>query len=82
MPISQYAKENNFTTNYVYNLVRTGKNVTGNRKFKIVVFNTYNFIVPQQIFFDSGFAPVYFGSRKECEQHKVELICDLTNVND
>lgn len=42
LTVAQYAEKNNFSTNYVYNLVRQEKN----KDFKIVVFNSFNFVVP------------------------------------
>lgn len=42
LTVAQYAKNNNFTTNYVYNQLRLGKN-----KFKVVIFQSFNFIIPE-----------------------------------
>ena len=41
--VAQYANNNNFTTNYVYNQIKTGKHIG---KFEVVVFQTFNFIIP------------------------------------
>lgn len=40
--VAQYAKTQDYTTNYIYNQVRQGKNTD----FKIVIFQSFNFIIP------------------------------------
>ena len=44
LTVAQYAKNKGFTTNYVYNMVRLNKYVD---KFDIVVFQSFNFIIPK-----------------------------------
>lgn len=41
---ADYAKGNGYTTNYLYNLINKNKYED---KFKVVVFNTFNFIIPK-----------------------------------
>jgi hypothetical protein len=42
LTVSEYAKQRDTSTNYLYNLIRDNKN----KDFKIVVFNTINFVIP------------------------------------
>lgn len=42
MTVSEYAKTKGFTTNYLYNQLRDKKNTD----FKIVVFQSFNFVIP------------------------------------
>jgi hypothetical protein len=42
MTVSQYAATKQYTTNYVYNQIRQGKNTD----FKIVIFQSFNFVIP------------------------------------
>lgn len=42
MTVKQYADENKISTSYIYKLLREKKN-----DFKIVVFQTVNFIIPK-----------------------------------
>jgi hypothetical protein len=42
MTVSQYAALKQYTTNYVYNQIRMGKNID----FKIVIFQSFNFVIP------------------------------------
>lgn len=43
MTVKEYAESIDTTVNNIYNMVRRGKN----KSFKIVTFQTINFIVPQ-----------------------------------
>ena len=42
LTVAQYAKSKDYTTNYIYNQVREQKNID----FKIVIFQSFNFIIP------------------------------------
>lgn len=42
--VAEYASQQGFTTNYVYNLIRDNKHLD---KFDIVVFQSFNFIIPK-----------------------------------
>jgi hypothetical protein len=42
LTVSEYAKQQGFTTNYVYNQIRDKKNTA----FNIVVFQSFNFVIP------------------------------------
>ena len=42
--VAQYAQEQGFTSNYIYNLIRQGKHVD---KFEVVIFQSFNFIIPK-----------------------------------
>ena len=44
LTVSDYAKAQGFTTNYIYNLIKTGKHI---ERFDIVVFQSFNFIIPK-----------------------------------
>jgi len=40
--VAEYARNEGYTTNYIYNRVRSGKELN----FKIVIFQSFNFIIP------------------------------------
>ena len=42
LTVAEYARQQGYTTNYIYNQVRDKKNTT----FNIVVFQSFNFIIP------------------------------------
>lgn len=41
LTVAEYAKQQGYTTNYIYNQLRAGKN-----KFKVVIFQSFNFVIP------------------------------------
>lgn len=43
LTVAEYAKQSGFTTNYIYNLLKKGKN---KGRFNVVIFQSFNFIVP------------------------------------
>lgn len=46
LTVAQYAANQNYSTNYVYNQVRDAEKKGKQIDFKIVVFNTINFVIP------------------------------------
>jgi len=46
MTVSDYAKSKGYTTNYIYNQLLKARTAGKDAPFKIVVFQSFNFIIP------------------------------------